>query len=51
MKIKNILEDKIIFDNEYELKYYHEQDCCESVYAEFEKIKEYNVSTVTRKNN
>lgn len=48
MRIKRIMEDRILFDNGYELEAYHEQDCCENVYAEFEKIKEYNVSTVTR---
>lgn len=49
MKIKEIKEDKIIFDNGYELEYYHEQDCCEHVYADFEILKDYNVSTKTGK--
>lgn len=50
MKIKEFKEGSIIFDNGYKLEYYHEQDCCESVYAEFEMLKDYNVSLVTGKN-
>lgn len=50
MKIKEFKEESIIFDNDYKLEYYHEQDCCESVYAEFEILKDYNVSLVTGKN-
>lgn len=50
MKIKEFKEESIIFDNGYKLKYYHKQDCCESVYAEFEILKDYNVSLVTGKN-
>lgn len=49
MKIKEFKEESIIFDNGYKLEYYHEQDCCESVYAEFEILKDYNVSLVTGK--
>lgn len=49
MKIIEIKENKIIFDNEYELESYHEQDCCEHVYADFEVLKDYNVSTKTGK--
>lgn len=49
MKIKQINEDNIIFDNGYKLEYYHSQDCCEAVYADFEMLKNYNVSTVTGK--
>lgn len=51
MKIKEILDNKIKFDNGYELEAYHEQDCCENVYADFEILKTYNLSIVTRKNN
>lgn len=50
MKIKEFKEGSIIFDNGYKLEYYHEQDCCENVYAEFEMLKDYNVSLVTGKN-
>lgn len=50
MKIKQIDEDEIIFDNNYKLKYYHKQDCCENVYADFEMLKNYNVSVKTGKN-
>ena len=50
MKIKQIDEDEIIFDNNYKLKCYHKQDCCENVYADFEMLKNYNVSVKTGKN-
>ena len=50
MKIKEIKEGKIIFDNGYILEYYHDQDCCELVYADFDILKNYNVSIKTGKN-
>lgn len=50
MKIKQINEDKIVFDNNYKLRYYHEQDCCENVYADFDMLRNYNVSVKTGKN-
>lgn len=49
MKIKEINEDYLLFDNGYKLEAYHEQDCCENVYADFEMLKDYNVSTKTGK--
>lgn len=49
MKIVKFEEDKIIFDNGYELESYHDQDCCEWVYADFEVLKTYNVSVKTGK--
>lgn len=49
MKIIKIEETKITFNNGYELKYYHEQDCCECVYADFSILRTYNVSTKTGK--
>lgn len=49
MKIKEINDKNIVFDNGYILKYYHEQDCCECVYADFKVLKDYNVSTKTGK--
>lgn len=42
MKIKSITDDCICFDNGNRLTAYHEQDCCENVYADFEAIKAYN---------
>ena len=39
MRIRKITETEIIFDNGNALSYYHEQDCCESVYADFENIQ------------
>lgn len=50
MKIKEIKEGKIIFDNGYRLEYYHDQDCCEYVYADFDILETYNVSIKTGKN-
>lgn len=50
MKIVSITDEEIKFDNGYILQYYHEQDCCENVYADFSVLKNYNVSTVTGKN-
>ncbi len=38
MKIKTITEDRIKFDNDDIITFYHEQDCCEQVYADFEAI-------------
>lgn len=49
MKIIEIDEEEIKFDNGYGLKYYHEQDCCEHVYADFSVLGTYNVSTITGK--
>ncbi len=49
MKIKEINEEYIIFDNNYKLESHHQQDCCENVYADFETLKDYNVSTKTGK--
>lgn len=49
MKIKEITEYKIIFDNDYEMYYDHDQDCCEDNYADFEILKTYNLSTKTGK--
>lgn len=49
MKIKEINDDYILFDNGYKLRAYHSQDCCENVYADFEILKDYNVSTKTGK--
>lgn len=51
MKIVEIVEeDKIVFDNGYTLEQYHSQDCCEHVYADFNVLDNYNLSTVTGKN-
>jgi len=35
MKIKSICEDGITFDNGSMLTHYHNQDCCEAVYADW----------------
>lgn len=49
MKIVKIEEEKIKFDNGYELQYYHEQCCCEHVYADFSVLETYNLSVKTGK--
>jgi hypothetical protein len=49
MKIVKINSEDIAFDNGFEIMGYHEQDCCESVYADFSILKDYNLSTVTGK--
>lgn len=49
MRITKISDEIIKFDNGFELTYYHEQDCCENVYADFKILKTYNLSTVTGK--
>lgn len=49
MKIVEINNEEIKFDNGYVLYYYHRQDCCENVYADFEVLKTYNISTKTGK--
>jgi hypothetical protein len=38
MKIKEITEDHILFDNGIKITYYHNQDCCENVYADFRQL-------------
>lgn len=40
MKILEIMDGQIRFDNGYILFDYHRQDCCESVYAYFQYLKE-----------
>ena len=47
MKIKKITDEGIIFNNGYKLEHYHDQDCCEHVYADWEILKTYNVSLKT----
>ena len=49
MKIIQITDERILFDNGYILNYYHEQDCCEHVYADFKILNTYNLSTKTGK--
>ena len=38
MKIKDINEERILFDNGNRITYSHEQDCCECNYADFLQI-------------
>lgn len=44
MKIKKITDEKIIFDNGNEISYFHDQDCCENNYADFEQLEELALS-------
>lgn len=39
MKIKEITDEHILFDNGTKITDYHGQDCCERVYADFESLK------------
>ncbi len=39
MKIKEITSDYALFDDGTKLSSYHDQDCCENVYADFEQLK------------
>lgn len=38
MRIKRVYEEGIIFDNGATLESFHDQDCCESHYADFSSI-------------
>lgn len=39
MKIKEITEEKITFDNGTTITYGHERDCCEYNYADFKQVR------------
>lgn len=47
--VKIVSEEKIEFDNGCVMEGCHYQDCCECVYADFDILKDYNLSTVTGK--
>lgn len=49
MKIKEIQEDVLIFDNEAKITSYHESDCCEHHWADFSVVRGYNINTATGK--
>ena len=49
MKIKTIEEERVTFDDGSVLESYHETDCCEYHYLDFNLLKNYNVSTKTGK--
>lgn len=40
MKISDVTDDYIIFDNGNFIEYYHEQDCCEHNYADFKQLED-----------
>ena len=40
MKIKEITEDHILFEDGSKITYDHEQECCECNYADFEQLEE-----------
>lgn len=39
MKIKEVTEDEIVFDNEMTISFEHENECCEWNYADFKQIE------------
>ena len=45
MKIIEITDEKITFDNGTTLTDHHDQDCCENVYADFKQLKDTDVMT------
>ena len=44
MKIKNVTDNAIIFDNGNSITFSHEQECCEWNYADFSILDERNVN-------
>lgn len=40
LKIVEVNDEHILFDNGYEIVYDHEQDCCEDNYADFKQIED-----------
>ena len=40
MKITEVTEDYILFDDDSRISYYHDQDCCEDNYADFKSLEE-----------
>ena len=47
MRIVGISEDNLVFDNGTTMSSFHEQDCCESHWADFSVMEGYNINTVT----
>lgn len=45
MRIKEVTENYILFDNGCEITYDHYQDCCESNFADFEQLDDLARST------
>lgn len=44
VKVKSITSTGITFTDGTKLTDYHEQDCCESVYADWEKLKDTSIT-------
>ena len=40
MFLREITEEKIIFDNGTEISFVHDTECCEKVYADFKQLKD-----------
>lgn len=40
MKIKEVNTNHILFDNGSRITFDHEQDCCETNYADFEQLED-----------
>ena len=49
MKIITINDGELIFENGLTITSEHEQDCCESHWADFSVMQGYNINTVTGK--
>jgi hypothetical protein len=49
MKIIKISEENLVFDNGITISSYHDQDCCESHWADFTVMQGYNLNTITGK--
>lgn len=45
MRIIKVKGDGIYFDNNKAITYYHDQDCCEHNYADFEQIDDLALTT------
>lgn len=43
MRIMEITDEKILFDNGVIIIFYHDQDCCESVYADFKMLEDTDI--------
>ena len=44
--IVKVNDTHLVFSNSAEITYYHEQDCCEEVYADFKAVDDYGLNAV-----
>lgn len=45
MRIKEVTEEYILFDNNYKITYDHNQDCCEWNFADFNQVEPLALTT------